>query len=152
MNIEKVPELDNHQKTTIISIWNAVYPNFLNYGHVRDFNVYLSKLSATEHFLVFSEKELVGWAAKFERNNDKWFVILVESNNQHSGIGTHLMDKIKENEKKLSGWVIDNDQYIKANGEPYLSPLKFYKKTGFEVTSERLNDDNFTAVKVEWKS
>ena len=55
---------------------------------------------------------------------------------QKRGLGTKLLELLKEKENILNGWVIDHANYIKQNGEPYPSPLEFYIKNDFNVHSD----------------
>lgn len=62
-----------------------------------------------------------------------------------------MLDKIKNNEKALNGWVIDHNNDKKKNGQHYISPLKFYEKCDFRVLSDiRLELDKISAVKIKW--
>jgi hypothetical protein len=68
------------------------------------------------------------------------------------GKGTLLLNKLKENEHKLCGWVVDHDNDRKQDGEPYKSPLKFYQKNGFAICSDvRLETEKRSAVKIIWE-
>ncbi len=133
-------------------MWNDEYPNFLRYENVTDFDQYLAKLKNAEYHIVETYNEIVGWAVKFDRDEGKWFVIMVNSQKQTRGIGTKLIESIKENVIELNGWVIDKDNYYKTNGDNYKSPVDFYKKIGFEITDERFENEKFTAVKVKWSA
>ena len=62
-----------------------------------------------------------------------------------------MLDKLKENENTLNGWVIDHNSDKKLNGNFYQSPLEFYIKNGFETLSEtRLELEIMSAVKIKW--
>lgn len=150
MKIVKTSELNENQKNGVFKIWNDEYPHFLAYKSMGDFESYLIKLKNAEHNIVSIENEIKGWVVKFDRHEEKWFVIIVTSQIQGKGIGENLIDVIKTDENELNGWVIDRDSYYKKNGELYKSPIGFYKKNGFEITNDRFENKLFMAVKVKW--
>lgn len=62
-----------------------------------------------------------------------------------------MLNKLKEDEAVLNGWVIDHDSDKKLNGNYYKSPIEFYQKNGFEIIAEtRLELDIMSAVKIKW--
>lgn len=88
----------------------------------------------------------------FDRDNEKWFVIILDSEIQGHGYGSKLLDEGKNNNQKLNGWVIETTDLLKANNSVYQSPLAFYKKNGFVLKSEiKLKSDLFTTIKVCWQ-
>ena len=71
---------------------------------------------------------------------------------QGKGFGMLLLDELKKNKLILNGWVIDHQNYLKQNKEPYLSPLFFYTKNGFLVENDiRIENDKISAVKIRWE-
>ena len=67
------------------------------------------------------------------------------------GLGRKMLDKLKQSENHLNGWVIDHNNDKKKNGKPYISPLGFYQKCGFEIlVKERLEHHKISAVKIKW--
>lgn len=150
MKIVKAMSLDPIQKKRIMNIWNNEYPKLLSHETLFDFENFLTKLENTEHYLAEIDNEIVGWIVTFQRNEENWFVILVDSKKQGKGIGTELLSIAKYNCIDLNGWAIDLDDYKKSNGQAYHSPIGFYQKMGFEVTDERLDDEKLSAVKIKW--
>lgn len=62
-----------------------------------------------------------------------------------------MLNKLKDDEDTLNGWVIDHDLDKKSNGYYYKSPIGFYQKNGFKVISEtRLELEIMSAVKIIW--
>lgn len=62
-----------------------------------------------------------------------------------------LLDKVKEFENELNGWVMDHENDLKASGDIYLSPIRFYLKNDFEILNEiRLETEIMSAVKIKW--
>ncbi len=152
MEVFETAYLNSQQKEMIYRLWNQEYPKKLNYKNLTDLDNYLNSLNETNHFLLDDFGEIKGWAFTFQRDNEKWFAIIVHGKIHGQGKGTLLLNKLKEKEEKLNGWVIDHDNEIKQNGEPYKSPLNFYKKKGFTIFPEiRLETETLSAIRIKWK-
>lgn len=154
MIIVEQDSLSEAQKGRIIEMWNAEYPASLMHSETASFDKYLDELGGKKHFLLFDERsEFVGWAMVFERGGAQWFAIIIDEKAQGKGFGVKLLDALKAAEKRLFGWVIDNDDSRKSNGEIYKSPLGFYKKIGFRVhESEKIEKQGISGVKIEWNA
>ncbi len=152
MKVIETSAPDALQQEAIRELWNNEYPGQLNHSDTGSFRNYLQQLSEQKHFLLVDDNDSVrGWAFVFVRDREKWFAIIVDSRWQGSGCGKLLLNKLKENATKLSGWVIDHSNDKKGSGENYLSPLAFYLKHGFVVCADtRLERDKISAVKIEW--
>lgn len=69
--------------------------------------------------------------------------IFVDTNNQCNGIGTSLLNKVKENRNNLTLSV------YKKN----INAISFYKKNGFIITSENIDKDtDEIEYTMTWKS
>lgn len=154
MKIIEQNELSNTQKTRIIEMWNSEYPLSLAHSGISSFDEYLNGLGEKKHFLLIDDAgEIAAWAMIFDRDNAKWFAIIVDGKIQGKGFGVKLIDALKTSEKRLFGWVIDNDESLKSNGEFYRSPLRFYQKIGFVVhENEKTIKQDISGVKIEWKA
>lgn len=152
MRIETTKNLSNEQKETITQLWNAEYPEQLNFSGVTGFEEFLQSVSNPLHFLLLSEnEELKGWLMTFTRENERWFSIIVDGKEKQKGYGTQLLDELKRNENEICGWAIEHNNYLKKNGESYRSPIGFYQKKGFEILIDvRLEKEDFSAVKIKW--
>lgn len=152
MNLIEVLELTEGQKRKILSLWNKEYPERLKYDDIQEFNTYLDSLNHKKHYILINrENEIDGWAFLFERENENWFAMILDSRIQGNGYGTKLLQRIKEDEDKLNGWVIDHNNDRKSNEKIYKSPLSFYLKNHFTVSHEnRLETDKISAVKIVW--
>ena len=124
------------------------------FGEISEFDDYLNKRGSQKHFLLLdSSDEIVGWALIFDRENARWFAIIVDGKIQGQGFGVKLIDALKAAENQLFGWVIDHNDSKKSNGEQYRSPLGFYKKIGFRVIeNERIEKEGISGVKIEWNA
>lgn len=144
--------LNEKQKLEIVKLWNEEYPIQLNYKKVEDFDSYIENLNNCCHYLISDSGNTVkAWAFKFERENKKWFAIIISKEYQNQGIGKKILEKIKFNETELFGWVIDHSNDAKKNGEKYISPLDFYKKCNFTITTEKLQSNLISAIQIKWK-
>jgi hypothetical protein len=148
---EEVLSLD--QKKSLMQLWNNEYPEKLNYVAMHDFDLYLDGLFNVKHHLLIDDENIIkGWAFSFLRDNEDWFAIIIDNQIQGTGKGTLLIEELKKNKINLNGWVVDHENEIKQNNEPYKSPLLFYLKNGFTVCTEtRIENEKISAVKINWK-
>lgn len=137
---------------TLRSLWNQEYPIALSYERSEDFALYLRRLENVRHYLLKNENGIVyGWAFDFDREQEKWFGIIVDSEMHGKGFGSLLLQKLKDKNTALSGWMIDRDSDLKSNGETYKSPSKFYRKHQFTLLPhERMGFDKISAIKIKW--
>ncbi len=154
MELIHTNELNNTQKAAVMQLWNQEYPLQLKYETIADLDHYLSGLQGTEHFLYTGESgEILGWAFKFSRESVKWFAIILDSTIHKQGVGTLLLDQLKDQETTLSGWVVDHNSYALTNGKAYVSPLSFYLKNGFKVLAgQRVESSRLSAAKIIWNA
>ena len=154
LNIAPFRELSHSQKLALLNIWNQEYPRQLGYENLMGFEKYLLKLKDAQHLLlVDQQKRIKGWLALFTREEARWFLMLLQSEYQGMGLGTRLLHEAKTLSPELNGWVIDHARDIKANGDPYISPLPFYQKNGFTLIPEiRIETEQISCVKIQWKS
>ena len=152
LKIITTTSLSEEQKTQVLDLWNREYPEKLCYNSLADFDEYLEKLTNHQHFLLINnENKILGWAFTFNRENEKWFAIIVAEELQGKGFGRKMLDQLKEHESVLNGWVIDHHNDLKKNGKFYQSPLKFYEKCDFEILNdERIELPKISAVKIKW--
>lgn len=152
MKLIEITSLNSDQKTSVLNLWNEEYPAQLSFKSVNEFNVYLSNLSYQKHYLLYnSTSETIGWGFEFVREQEKWFAIIVKGVCHGSGHGTRILDKLKDNNSVLNGWVIDHNRDLKLDGKNYPSPLEFYLKNHFKIISQvRLELEKISAVKIIW--
>ena len=127
----------------VIEIWkneNIRTHNFIskeywknNYEYVKDI------LPNADIYVYIMNENIVGFIGV---DNDHIEGIFVDINNQHNGIGTSLLNKIKEEKEKL------NLSVYKKN----INAIKFYKKNGFIITGESI-DKNTDEIEytMTWK-
>lgn len=140
------------QKAAIYYLWNNEYPRQLAFHHYDELEGYLTTLSDQHHYFVADNAgRICGWAVVFERENERWFAIIIDGAWHRKGVGAKLLAALKETETELNGWVTDHDRYTRQDGTAYPSPLTFYCKNGFVVCAEtRLETEKLNAVKIRW--
>lgn len=79
--------------------------------------------------------------------------MIIDSSIQGGGFGSRLLNLAKESNLALNGWVIDNDNELKQNGELYKSPIGFYRKNGFGILTDlKFDYQNIQGIKVKWQN
>ncbi|NEW79312.1 MAG: GNAT family N-acetyltransferase [Gelidibacter sp.] len=154
MKIITTNNLNNPQKKVVYELWNTEYPKNLTHQNLSDFENYLNALTNQYHNLLINKNgKILGWYFDFDRNNEKWFAMILASKIHGKGFGTRLLNEAKKRESALNGWVIGKTDYLKQNGEYYKSPIPFYLKNGFQLVPEiRLELEHLSAVKITWKN
>lgn len=151
MRIEKFQTLSRSTREELRNLWNKEYPFKLKMNSNQDFDEYLAGLRNLIHHIVYSDSDkIMAWFFTFEREEGKWFAIIVDSAYQMQGIGKRLLEIGKHENVELNGWVIDHDSDLKENGRRYTSPLNFYIKNGFQVLEHRLETEKISAVHIFW--
>lgn len=152
MNLIAPSQLTVSDKAQILELWNNEYPEKLGHPTINSLEAYLDKLHNPGHLLMRdSHQRIIGWYLDFIREKEIWFAIIVNSNYHGMGLGTRLLNRAKDKESELNGWVIDHSNDRKKNGDSYNSPLRFYVSNGFEILhEERLELDIISAVKIKW--
>lgn len=152
LNIILTPILTPHQRSEIRTLWNNEYPLQLQRTS-PDLENWLNELKDPSHLLLADEqKRIMGWYVDFDRDDKKWFVLLLHPRVQGRGYGTQLLDHAKKGRSALNGWVIDHNNDRKSNGDPYRSPLQFYLKNNFvTVPEERMESKGISTVRITWK-
>jgi GNAT superfamily N-acetyltransferase len=146
MKIHRSATLSAKHDAEINALWNTEYPQKLT----DRFALLLVDTTLVIHFYVLNQQdEIIAWSVLFEKDNDLRFSIIVSSNYKQKGLGTALLTEMKKEGRAFSGWVIDHNHDLKANGSNYLSPLSFYVKNGFTIDqSMRLDNEIIKAVLV----
>lgn len=93
-----------------------------NYSYVKEI------LPNAEIYVYIFKENIVGFIGL---NGNYIEGIFVNTNNQCNGIGTSLLNKVKENRNNLTLSV------YKKN----INAINFYKKNGFIITSENIDKD-----------
>jgi len=146
--------LTDFQKECAYKLWNNEYPRNLQHKTITEFDEYLNGLQKVKHYLLIdSEGVITAWAAKFKRNDEIWFAIIINSTVHGKGYGTAILNEIKKEEQHLVGWVIDHERDSKVNGNRYRSPLAFYIKNQFNILyNSRIESPTISAVKIIWEN
>ncbi|WP_345085298.1 GNAT family N-acetyltransferase [Nemorincola caseinilytica] len=152
MMINIATRLLGADKKAVLDLWNNEYPAILAYADIAAFDAYMDALADKLHYLLISATGAVlGWAMTFTRDEEKWFAIIIDHSMHGRGYGTRMLDRLKDTELSLNGWVSVLDTYKKLNGTPYISPLGFYLRNGFALTGHTLDTGQLSAAKICWQ-
>lgn len=148
--ITKTKVLSRLHFDQINQLWNEEYPLKLK----DRFPILLDGVSNYNHFVIENENgDAIAWAVDFEKEEQIRFSIIVASKYKGKGLGSALINRLKEEHAAFYGWVIDHNEDIKANGENYSSPLPFYFKHGFQIVPEkRIDTEMIRAVLIQWQA
>ncbi len=149
MAITKTTVLTQHQANQLNELWNNEYPLTL----ANRFNILLDGVDHYMHYIIQdSNQTVMAWAVVFEKEQQMRFSIIVSDTHKNKGLGTLLINALKQDYTEFYGWVIDHDHAIKSNGSYYQSPMPFYIKQGFEILTDiRINTNMLQAVLIKWK-
>lgn len=104
-----------------------------NYEYVKDI------LPKADIYVYILDEEIVGFVGV---NKNYIEGIFIDINNQHSGIGTSLLDKIKENKDNLTLSVYKKNK----------NAISFYEKNNFIIASENIDKNtNEIEYTMTWK-
>lgn len=148
MIVKKTQQLTISQFQQIHDLWNQEYP-----VSIKDrFPLLLDGVPQFLHYLVEDDQQkLVAWAVYFRKEEETRFSIIVDSIYQNNGWGKALMLELMTDLEEFYGWVIDRDGDLKSNGQPYQSPMEFYRKLGFQIREDqRIDTEMLHAVKIHW--
>lgn len=148
--IIKTKTLTDLQFEQINQLWNNEYPIKLK----DRFPLLLVDVDRYNHYIIEDiDKNIIAWAVDFEKEKQIRFSIIVSAKHRGKGLAKLLIDKLKEEHHEFYGWVIDHNNDLKSNGEPYQSPLGFYQKLGFKVLNDiRIDSEMIKAVMIKWTS
>lgn len=153
MEIIKVTTLQYNEIESLKELWNAEYPSCIQHDSISEFNNYLGTLDKANHILIKDSNTIIGWFADFEREKERWFLMILSQKSQGKGIGRKLISMIKQDHSILNGWVVTNNNYKKIDGTLYKSPVGFYKKLGFTFCEDiTLDSSGLKAIKIQLKS
>lgn len=153
MYYHQINSLSQSHKFNIWNLWNREYPTTIRHQTVEELEEYLATLLLQEHIIIEDNaKNVKGWCCVFQRNNETWFAMILDSSIQGQGYGSELLRKIKEKHSILNGWIIVSSEYKKQSGEAYISPKAFYQKNGFRIHhSIKLETVALKTIKISWK-
>lgn len=138
-----IRKFEKNDISAVMKIWeneNIRTHNFIakeywknNYEYVKNI------LPNADIYVYILDEHIVGFAGV---NNNYIEGIFVDINNQCSGIGTSLLDKIKE----------DKENLILSVYKKNTNAIKFYKKNNFIIISENI-DENTNEIEyiMTWK-
>jgi len=152
MKFIRTKSLTEAQKQELLILWNSEYPRNLNYENLEALEDYLAQLEDQNHLLLLDERDQIqGWYFDFIREGERSFIIILDAQAQGKKLGSRMMELAKQQRSELNGWVVANNDYQKANGQPYYSPINFYRKHGFNILPNvKLETDKISVIKIKW--
>lgn len=127
-----IRKFENRDLDDVMEIWkneNIKDHNFIqreywenNYDFVKE------ALPRAEIYVYIIEGKIVGFVGL---DNNYIEGIFVDTNNQKHGIGTSLLNKLKEGRSNLTLSVYEKNS----------SAINFYRKNGFVITSKSIDDN-----------
>lgn len=154
MKLQEKKTLEEQERKLLLQLWNDEYPIIISHSSLQSFNRYLDSLENVVHYLLIdlSKNDIIkGWAFTFDRDNLRWFAIILSPTIQKKGIGRIILKYLISKEKHLRAWVIDNDRYVKSNGQPYIPPLSFYTKLGCNISKKDTSTSGeLSVVKIDF--
>ena len=72
--------LSEEEKKVLLRLWNDEYPIIISHSSLQSFNHYLDSLENVTHYLLMdlSHNDIIkGWAFTFDRDNLRWFAIIL---------------------------------------------------------------------------
>ena len=137
-----IRKFEKNDINDVLQIWkseNIKAHNFIsreywenNYSFVKE------ALPNAEIYVYITKEKIIGFIGL---NNNYIEGIFVDTNHQCNGVGTALLNKVKENKNKLTLSV-----YMKNT-----DAVNFYKKNDFIITSENTDKDtNETEYTMTW--
>lgn len=125
-----IREFEDNDIDNIMQIWkseNIKAHNFISKEHWENNYEYVKNILPNAKIYVFIVKEkIVGFVGV---NNNYIEGIFVDTNNQSNGIGTALLNKVKERRNNLTLSVYKKNT----------NAINFYKENDFIITSESID-------------
>lgn len=150
MKIVYSDSLSLGDKDFILKLWNNEYPSSIQHKDMKSLDAYLNTLVSPKHYFLIAAKKTVGWYCDFDRDNARWFAMIIDRAMQGNGAGTKLIENAKKINTELNGWVVQDDSLIRKDGSVYPSPISFYKRRGFEITDKTWETEALKTVKIKW--
>ena len=125
-----IRKFENSDIDDIMQIWknvNIEAHNFISKEYwENDYDYVRNILPKAEIYVYVDNNEIIGFIGMNENYIEG---IFVNTNSQHRGIGTTLLNKVKENGKNLTLSVYQKNT----------NAINFYKKNDFKITSKSIN-------------
>ena len=144
--------LSNDELNQVLDLWNNSYPIGICYEDLAQLESFFAPLGNKRHYLIKNQSVIEAWIVTFDREDARWFSIIVSPSNKKKGLGKFLLKHVIDKEPKLNGWVSDHNNDVKRDGTPYESPLGFYLKLGFNVDNKmRYEKPGISCVRIFYK-
>lgn len=151
MKLVQAESLSETEIKEVFEIWNKVYPKQIAYKDLSGLESTLDTYKNPTHFMIKNAEQMMGWCCVFDRQDARWFALIIDGEHQCLGLGTRLLNIAKDHETELFGWMTPRENYVKTDGSVYRSPQNFYIKHGFVITEESFETEVLYTVKIAWK-
>ena len=146
MDVHEIEILDSKLIKQLFKAWNEEFPESMAFESLKDFKVFLGKMENARHFVTFrrNNKDISAWMALYNKNNERWIVLLLPTFQIENTLATELLRMSKELENELNVWVID---HLK----PQTNRVQFFLDNGFDYAEKvRFENETATVVKMRW--
>jgi len=144
--------ISNDELSQVLHLWNNSYPIGICYNDINELNTFFAPLGNRRHYMIKDNSSIEAWIVTFDRDDARWFSIIVSPSNKRKGLGKKLLQYVMKIEPKLNGWVTDHDNDVKRDGTPYESPIGFYLKLGFDIDHQtRYEKPGISCVRIYHK-
>ena len=138
-----IRKFEKEDINAVMEIWkneNIRAHNFISKEYWKDNYEYVKDiLPKADIYVYILYEKIVGFVGV---NKNYIEGIFIDINNQHSGIGTSLLDKIKENKDNLTLSVYKKNE----------NAISFYEKNNFIIASENIDKNtNEIEYTMTWK-
>lgn len=149
---DTLERLEDRDLNHLMKLWNEEYPKTISWNGKNEALNYLNSLEDCQHHFILQDDEIVAWAARFTRQSNPWFALIVNRNFQGKGVGSYVMKELMSMTPSLYGWVSISDDLMRSDGSIYKGPIDFYQKLGFEKDGdEEFQMGEMTCVLIKWK-
>lgn len=150
-SIKTTKALNEGQYKALLELWNKEYPSLIQMNNLSDLKEYIANLKDCKHELILdSDNQLVAWSCSFEREELPWFAMIIDRAQHGRGLGSQILDRLKQQHSILNGWAVDVDHLQRADGSQYPSPLEFYRKNKFRISKRRPEESPLSIVHIFW--
>ena len=137
ISIQRTSSISPQDLGRVLHWWNTEFPTAFQ-KDANQFEDWMNSLQNHLHYQLYIDDVFSAWAMTFDRDEERWFSILVPHQNHGIGLGKTLISELQSNESPICGWVITETELKTQDGRVYRGPLEFYKKLNFRETDIRV--------------
>ena len=158
--LEKSSDFSDQDCLAYQAMRNEEYPTILEPATLEHSEKWLRNPTRPSKYVTIRDKSdnppsLVGvllFADHYDYPGCTWFSMVIKRDFQRRGLGRKLLEIVKSYSDELRAFCVEHNNYVKADGSVYPSPLDFYKKHGFFVGKNILKTESgLECVEIVWK-